>query len=268
MSAYSPIAYIMEDPRELSRLERKVNPDAWMKKYLEPYLSPGAEVLSAGCGPGNILRAAVASHPTIKGTGIDISPTRIRQTKEKHRGNPRLRFFCGDVQRMEFACSEFDVVYSRMLLQYVADKEKTVAEMVRVCRPGGTVLMQDLDGQLVWHYPEDDLMKQTVDRVLASLAETGFDPFVGRKLFWLARHAGLENIKVQAECYHLIAGEIDAATYGQWELKLEIARPRMAEALGSDYEAEEEIRRFLTYLRRPDTLTYSTVFTVAGRKPQ
>jgi len=258
----------MEDPREATRLEKKVNPDAWMRKYLEPHLFSGAQVLSAGCGPGNILRSMVTSHPTVKGTGVDISPARVRQTKEKHRGNPRLRFFCGDVQRMEFGCSEFDVVYSRMLMQYVADKEKAVCELVRVCKPGGVVLMQDLDGQLVWHYPEDGLMKQTVDRVLTSLAETGFDPFVGRKLFWLARNAGLENIQVKVECYHLIAGEIDAATFEQWELKLEIARPRMAQALGSEYEAEEEIRRFLKYLRRPDTLTYSNVFTVAGEKPR
>ena len=268
MSATSSIPYIMEDPREGSRLERKVNPDVWMKKYLEPYLFPGAEVLSAGCGPGNILRAMVKSHPTTHGTGVDVSPARVRQTKERHRGNSALHFFCGDVQEMEFACSAFDVVYSRMLLQYVADKERAVSELVRVCKPGGTVLMQDLDGQLVWHYPEDGLMKQTIDRVLSCLGQTGFDPFVGRKLFWLARNAGLENIQVRVEVYHLIAGEVDPAIFEQWALKLEIARPRMAEALGSDYEAEEEIRRFLKFLKRPDTLTYSNVFTVAGEKPR
>jgi hypothetical protein len=140
--------------------------------------------------------------------------------------------------------------------------------MVRVCKPGGTVLLQDLDGQLVWHYPEDALMRQTVIRVLASLEQSGFDPFVGRKLFWLARNSGLDNVRVQVECYHLIAGEIDSELFKQWELKLEIAKTRMQEALGSAYEADEEIRRFLGYLRRPDTLTYSNVFTVAGDKPR
>jgi SAM-dependent methyltransferase len=268
MPRFSPATYIMEDPREASRLEQKVNPDAWLKKYLDPYLSFGAEVLSVGCGPGNILRATVAAHPSVKGTGIDLSSARVRRAMERNHGNRRLRFVCGDVQQMEFACSTFDVVYSRMLLQYVQDKERAVAEMVRVCKPGGTVLMQDLDGQLIWHYPEDALMQQTVERVLQSLAGTGFDPFVGRKLFWLGRNAGLENIQVQVECYHLIAGEVDPTIFQQWELKLQIARPRMAEALGSEYEADEEIRRFLNYLRRPDTLTYSNVFTVAGEKPR
>lgn len=264
----SSAAYIMEDPREGSRLEQKIDPDTWVERYLEPYLFPGAQVLDVGCGPGTILGAATATERRTRGTGVDLGPVRIRQAREKNAGNPRLQFFRGDVQELQFGSGTFDLVYSRMLLQYVPDKEKAVSEMVRVCKPGGTVVTQDLDGQLVWHYPEDALMQQTVERVLGSLRQSGFDPFVGRKLFWLARNAGLDNIRVQVDVYHLIAGAITPALYKQWELKLEIARPRMQEALGSGYEAEEEIRRFLSYLRRPDTLTYSNVFTVVGEKPR
>ena len=261
-------AYIMEDPREGSRLEQKIDPDVWVQTYLEPHLFPGAQVLDVGCGPGTILRAAASSDRRARGVGIDLGPVRIRQAKEKNLDNRSLQFFRGDVQELQFESGTFDVVYSRMLLQDVPDKEKAVAEMVRVCKPGGTVLMQDLDGQLVWHYPEDALMQQTVTRVLGSLQHSGFDPFVGRKLFWLGRNAGLDNVRVQVECYHLIAGAIDPDLFKQWELKLEIAKPRMQEALGSGYEAGEEVRRFLSYLRRPDTLTYSNVFTVAGEKPR
>jgi len=68
------------------------------------------------------------------------------------------------------------------------------------------------------------------------------------------------------ECYHLIAGEIEPTILQQWELKLEIAGPQLARLLGSENEAREQSRRFLEYLRQPDTLTYSTVFTVTGKK--
>src|SRR5687767_4395523 len=268
MSSSPSGAYIMEDPREGSRLEQKIDPDAWVQTYLEPHLFPGAQVLDVGCGPGTILRAAASPDRRARGVGIDLGPVRIRQAKEKNHDNRSLQFFRGDVQELQFESCTFDVVYTRMLLQYVADKEKAVAEMVGVCKPGGTVLLQDLDGQLVWHYPEDALMQQTVTRVLGSLRDSGFDPFVGRKLFWLARNAGLDNIRVVGEVYHLIAGPIEPAILKQWELKLAIAKPRMQEALGSGYEADEEIRRFLGFLRRPDTLTYSNVFTVAGEKPR
>jgi SAM-dependent methyltransferase len=268
MSSSASAAYIMEDPREGSRLEQKVDPRTWVATYLQPHLFPGAQVLDVGCGPGTILGAVASTHRATRGTGVDLGPMRIRQAREKNAASQRLQFIQGDVRELQFESGTFDVVYSRMLLQYVADKEKAVAEMVRVCKPGGTVLMQDLDGQLVWHFPEDALMQQTVTRVLNSLRDSGFDPFVGRKLFWLARNAGLDNIRVQGEVYHLIAGPIDPAILKLWELKLAIGKPRMEEALGSGYEADEEIRRFLGYLRRPDTLTYSNVFTVAGEKPR
>src|SRR5713101_3018825 len=167
---------------------------------------------------------------------------------------------------MEVQTNRFQRVYCRMTLPDVKEKERAVSEMARVCKPGGTVLLQDLDGQLLWHYPEDPSVQRTLEKVVAALGATGFDPFVGRKLFSLARNAGLTNIDVQVECYHLIAGEADPHILKQWELKLEIARPQLARVLGGELEAQEQSRAFLEYLHRPDTLTYSTVFTVVGEK--
>jgi SAM-dependent methyltransferase len=266
MNEIVPATYIMEDPREAARLEAKVDPDAWVQKYLAQRIRSGAEVLSVGCGPGVILDAVSKLHPSIRATGIDISAERIEESIQRNSENPRLKFVRGDAQTMQFASDSFDLVYARMLLQYLREKEKAVAEMVRVCKPGGIVLLQDLDGQLLWHYPQDPSMQRAVEKVVAALGPTGFDPFVGRKLFWLAQKAGLKKIDVQVESYHLIAGEVDARILRQWELKLDIAKPQMARVLGSQAEAEEQIARFLEYLCRRDTLTYSTVFTVTGEK--
>ncbi len=258
--------YIMEDPREAMRLELKVDPHAWVQKYLAGRIHAHAEVLSIGCGPGVILREVCALDASIRATGLDISDERVQEAKQRNRENAQANFVRGDAQAMDFASNSFDLVYSRMLLEYLKDKESAVKEMVRVCKRGGVVLLQDLDGQLLWHYPEDPVVQGTVEKVVRALAATGFDPFVGRKLFSLAHRAGLKNIDVQVECYHLIAGEIEPAILEQWELKLEIAEPRLARLLGSENEAREQSRRFLEYLCRADTLTYSTVFTVTGEK--
>jgi ubiquinone/menaquinone biosynthesis C-methylase UbiE len=266
MSQASPIGYIMEDPREALRLELKVDSDAWAQKYLAHCVRPGAQVLSVGCGPGVILSAVTAMDSSIRATGIDISADRVQQAVQRNRENTRVKFVCGDAHAMEFQSNSFDLVYSRMLLQYLREKEQAVAEMTRVCKPGGTVLLQDLDGQLLWHYPEDAGVQRTAEKVVTALAATGFDPFVGRKLFWLAQKAGLTNLDVQVECYHLIAGRIEPQILKQWELKLEIARPQLVHIFGGESEAKNQIRVFLEYLSRPDTLTYSTVFTVTGEK--
>jgi ubiquinone/menaquinone biosynthesis C-methylase UbiE len=267
MSTVSTIDYIMDDPREAMRLELKVNPEAWVKQYLADRLPPSATVLSVGCGPGVILRAVASLDRSIRVTGIDISESRVQEAIQRNRGNSQATFVCGNAYAMPFCSDSFDVVYGRMLLEYLSDKERAVSEMTRVCQPGGFVLLQDLDGQLLWHYPEDPELQQTLQKTLAALATTGFDPFVGRKLFALARNAGLKNIKVQVECYHLIAGTIDPQVASQWKLKLEIALPQIARILGGEAKAKEHCRRFLDYLHRPDTLTYSNVFTVVGEKP-
>jgi ubiquinone/menaquinone biosynthesis C-methylase UbiE len=264
-SATSPV-YIMEDPREAMRLELKVDPKSWVDKYLAHHLRPGAKVLSVGCGPGVILHAACASQSSIQGTGIDVSDERVQQATHKYSSHPDLRFVSGDAHAMPFPSDSFDLVYSRMLFEYLADKERAAAELVRVCRPGGTVLIQDLDGQLLWNYPEDPALQRGIEAVMAGLAGTGFDPFVGRKLFTLAHRAGLADIQVQVECYHLIAGKIDPTLLQQWKLKLEIATPQIARILGTERAAKEQVSRFLEYLRRADTLTYSNVFTVTGNK--
>src|SRR5436853_6404948 len=94
--------YIMEDPREALRLELKVNPDAWVQKYLAHRVCPGAEVLSVGCGPGVILGAVSHVDSSIRATGIDVSESRLKQAREKNRENPRVRFVCGDEHSMEF----------------------------------------------------------------------------------------------------------------------------------------------------------------------
>lgn len=268
MNTVYPTAYFMEDPREAMRLEMKVDPAAWVRKYLSHRLASGTEILSVGCGPGVILREVCAMDPSITGTGIDISAERIQEAIRKNPANSRVKLVRGDARAMQFPSDGFDVVYSRMLFEYLRDREQAAAEMVRVCRPGGSVLLQDLDGQLLWNYPEDPVVQCAVEKVVAGLASTGFDPFVGRKLFSLAHNAGLKNIEVQVECYHLIAGEIDPGILRQWELKLEIAVPSIARIVGDERAASDLARKFLAYLRRPDTLTYSNVFTVTGVKPR
>jgi ubiquinone/menaquinone biosynthesis C-methylase UbiE len=263
----SAVEYIMEDPREAKRLEAKVDAHAWVQKYLAHRVGAGAEVLSVGCGPGVILREVVALDRFVQATGLDVSADRVEEAKERHRGVEAMSFVRGDAHAMDFPSNRFDLVYSRMLLEYLKDKEQAVREMVRVCRPGGTVLLQDLDGQLLWHYPEDAEMQRNSEKVVTALAATGFDPFVGRKLFSLAHKTKLQHIDVQVESYHLIAGVVGPEILKQWELKLEIAAPQLKKILGSETVAKEHAKRFLEYLRRPDSLTYSTVFTVSGQKP-
>jgi len=260
-----PTRYLMEDSREASRLEDKVDAAAWAERYARPHLFAGAEVLCAGCGPGALLRGASGIEPRLRGTGLDLSHARIEEAQRRSCGYPNLDFVQGDLQHLPLPDNSFDVTWCRHLIEYLPRKQQAVSELHRVLRPGGTLLLQDLDGQFLWHYPADEKLSRAVEQVLAALAPTGFDPCAGRKLFHLAKTAGFRDVLVTVEPYHLYAGAIAAEPLRQWSLKLDILRPQIVKLLGRA-EAGEMISRFLDYLANPETLTYSVLFTVTGRK--
>ncbi|WP_103535327.1 methyltransferase domain-containing protein [Streptomyces sp. SM11] len=260
------VPYLMEDRREVGRLVAKVDADAWVREYLAPVMPTGApEVLDVGAGPGHIAQAVCRARPDSRVVAFDGNPERLAAGSGSPDGAALVRR-CGDARELPFEDGVFDVVYSRLMLQYVAERGRAVAEMARVTKPGGVVVLFDLDGQLVWHDPVPPALSAVLDPVVAALEATGFDPHTGRRLYRLAREAGLTDLAVRVDPYHLIAGPIDPAEREQWHLKLDIARPAIARALGSSGAADEAVRIFLDHLDSEDTLTYSVAFTVTGRR--
>jgi SAM-dependent methyltransferase len=91
-------------------------------------------VLDAGCGPGDMAER-VARELGAEVIAIDISPRMVALTAA--RGiDARL----SDVQNLEFADGEFDLVISGWVLYHATDLEKALREIVRVLRPGGRLV--------------------------------------------------------------------------------------------------------------------------------
>jgi SAM-dependent methyltransferase len=255
--------YLMEDPREAGRLTNKVDPYKWVTEELGHHIGPATAVLEVGCGPMHLIGAAKAFGATAA-IGVDISHERLSAVSRAP--VPGLAGARATADHLPFADGSFDLVYSRFLLQYLADPASAVAEMLRVARPGGTVVLQDLDSQLVNNYPPDEALECLMGEFLTA-ARGSLDVFIGRKLFFLATGAGLADVRVRTNAYHLIAGSADPLTMAAWELKLDIARPSIVRALG-EHKAAELRSRFLSFLADPCTLTYSTLFTVIGSVAQ
>jgi ubiquinone/menaquinone biosynthesis C-methylase UbiE len=102
------------------------------------------QVLDVACGPG-LVACAFAPHAR-QVTGIDITPAMIAQARalqgEKQLTN--LTWQVGDVLDLPFPGDSFAVVLTRYSLHHFLNPEVVLAEMVRVCRPGGRVLVADV----------------------------------------------------------------------------------------------------------------------------
>jgi len=110
------------------------------------------DVLDVCCGTGELTLAFLKRQQRI-GTertnyGIDFSPEMIeiaRQKKSRLKMNstPHLQFSIGDALELPFEENRFAVVSVAFGLRNVCDTERGLAEMVRVCKPGGLVAVLD-----------------------------------------------------------------------------------------------------------------------------
>jgi hypothetical protein len=103
--------------------------------------------------------------------------------------------------------------------------------------------------------------------LLRSLEVTGFDPNVGRKLFTFAKRAGLQNIRVQVEPYHLYQGPPNESHMRASRLKFDIATKALVQGSGrSEAEIRQLTDRYLALLQRADNFFYSILVTVICTK--
>jgi ubiquinone/menaquinone biosynthesis C-methylase UbiE len=108
-------------------------------------IRPGHRVLEVGCGPGYLTRlAADAVGPSGRAVGIDPSPTVIRYAQHVTR-QPHCDFQLGVAEALETPDASFDVVLSSLMLHHLPEdlRPRAVAEMLRVLRPGGRLLIAD-----------------------------------------------------------------------------------------------------------------------------
>jgi SAM-dependent methyltransferase len=107
-------------------------------------VGPGDDVLDVACGPGLVAcpLAELARHVT----GIDLTPAMIEQARAKQRskGLTNLTWRVGDAVPLPFPDASFSVVVTRYSFHHFLDPKAVLAEMVRVCSPGGRVAVIDV----------------------------------------------------------------------------------------------------------------------------
>ncbi len=107
-------------------------------------VGPGDEVLDVACGPG-LVACAFARHAR-QVTGIDLTPAMIEQARRRQReeGLANLRWEVGDAVPLPYADGSFSLVITRYSFHHLLSPRKALAEMIRVCRPGGRMMVADV----------------------------------------------------------------------------------------------------------------------------
>jgi glycosyltransferase involved in cell wall biosynthesis/ubiquinone/menaquinone biosynthesis C-methylase UbiE len=156
----------------------------WMPDVMEFASHHGEKVLEIGGGMGTDL-AQFAKHGAIV-TDVDLSAGHLQLAQE----NFRLRGLTGqfvhhDAESLPFDHDSFDVVYSNGVIHHTPNTKRTIAEMLRVLKPGGRAIVMvyaenslQYWRNLVWHsgLKNGDLANHSMAEIMSRTVEiTGND---------------------------------------------------------------------------------------------
>jgi ubiquinone/menaquinone biosynthesis C-methylase UbiE len=105
----------------------------------------GLAVLDIGCGTGALLRR-LADGGAAKLAGVDASEGMLAEAR-RLAGNRPIEFFYSPAHELPFEDGTFDVVTTNIAFHHFAEPAQVIREMARVLKPGGRVLICDLNGE-------------------------------------------------------------------------------------------------------------------------
>jgi ubiquinone/menaquinone biosynthesis C-methylase UbiE len=116
-------------------------------------------VLDVGCGPGYTAFAVAPGAREV--VALDLTPEMLDAARElaRERGIENVCFEQGDVETLPFPDASFDCVTCRFSAHHYVDVRRAVAEMARVLRPGGQLVLVDSIA------PEDDTQDAFLDAI-------------------------------------------------------------------------------------------------------
>ena len=208
-----------------------------------PWAREGMRVLDVGCGTGELLQPlAGLLGESGRITGVDLSQALIAEARRRGRadGAP-ITFETGNATAMAYADEAFDVVTANLLLQHLADPAPALAEMVRVLRRGGSLLIveQDWDSLLIDHSD-----RPLTRRILHHFCDAVPNGWIARQLPAQLVRAGLEGCSLAGNYQTLSAEEWRDPAMGFCQLA---ERARLAGAITGEEQGrwDGEIARRL-----------------------
>lgn len=186
-------------------------------------LEPGMTLLDVGCGVGNDARAlAPLLAPGGRVIAVDGDPQMIAAAQSQQ-ANPApadlpqlpavpIEFLCAPAERLPVGDATVDIVRVDRVLQHVQSPSQALAEVRRVLRPGGRVVVVEPDWGMIAVYPAsaagDDDDNSTLAAILRHATASVAHPLIGRRLRALLSDAGYRDISVETVAYSTTRFEV------------------------------------------------------------
>jgi ubiquinone/menaquinone biosynthesis C-methylase UbiE len=225
--------------------------------FLREMLQPraGTRILDVGCGTGTgELSLGRLRLSQVQFFAIDLLPERARETRLAARAhNVQVACAAADACRLPFVDHAFDATFCVAVLQHIQAIGEAVAELARVTRPDGRVLVVEPDNRARYSYSSLESGTRTFEMAghffaaLAAARGDATDPAVGPKMPGVFAQHGIEPLAVSL--FPVSVSRLGAPPPSVWTGRREAIESLIARApdesikrLGSDYL--KQVRRY------------------------
>jgi arsenite methyltransferase len=160
---------------------------------------PGERILDVGCGPGYYAAELLEEvGPTGSVVAVDGSPDMLAVAARRCEGRDNVAFAEADATALPVEDGDFDAALSVQVLEYVPEIDTALAEMHRALRPGGRVLVWDVDWATVsWHTADPARM----ERMLRIWDLHEANPTLPQTLAARLRSVGFTDVRLDAHVF-------------------------------------------------------------------
>lgn len=236
---------------------------AWERERLA--LQPGQRVLDAGCGAGDVtIDLARAVGPDGGAVGLDFSSQMLAEaTRRVAAAGVAAELVVGSMTSLDFADDTFDAARSERTLQWLDDPDAGVAELVRVTRPGGRLVVIDADWSTLRADTPDPVLFERFIHAFAALRPPSV--WVGGRLVNLVRDVGLAQVQATAATHLWLSWDPDTepAPSGFFPLRA-VAQDLAATGALPPEDAERFVAMAEEQARRDRFFMSLTLIAVAG----
>ena len=239
-------------------------------------LRAGEKVLDVGSGLGQLSRAmGRVLGPGGRVVAVERDPAQLADALERAERNGEtdlVDFRQGDAVDLPLGDDEwgsFDVAHARFLLEHVPNPQAVVDAMVRALRPGGRIILEDDDHDVLRLWPEAPQVDRLWQAYYDTYSKLGNDPFIGRRLVELLHAAGAVPVRNDRLFFGSCAGSPEFDLYIDNFVGVMVSAREEIVSLTSLTAADidDGIKEFREWARLPDAAMWYGAGWAEGRKP-